>query len=94
MAAAVRKSTESKPDGSSIRFNEKLSFFDGESAKPNRQVQFPWKLHEMLEELEDQGYEEILSWLPHGRAFRVNSNSEEFVKKIRKLNSLKELPSF
>jgi hypothetical protein len=33
--------------------------------------QFPWKLHEMLEQAEKDGDENIVSWLPSGRSFKV-----------------------
>ena len=34
--------------------------------------QFPWKLHEMLAQVEGDGNEGIVSWLPSGRAFKVH----------------------
>jgi len=37
--------------------------------------QFPWKLHEMLEQTEEDGDEKIVSWLPGGRSFKVSSSS-------------------
>ena len=42
---------------------------------------FPWKLHEMLELAEPVGFEEIVSWLPDGKSFKVY-NSANFVRKI------------
>ena len=46
--------------------------------------QFPWKLHEMLDLVERQGDEHIVSWLPGGRSFRVHM-PELFVERIMKL---------
>ena len=51
--------------------------------KTSRLVRFPFKLHEMLKEAEENGQEEIIAWLPHGRAFRINKK-DEFVKEICK----------
>jgi len=40
---------------------------------------FPKTLHQMLHDSERNGKESVVSWQPHGRAFRVN-NIEKFVK--------------
>jgi len=42
---------------------------------------FPWKLHEMLELAEKEGFEEIVSWLPDAKSFKVY-NPNIFVHKI------------
>ncbi len=34
-------------------------------------VPFPLKLHELLEKVEEEGHQQIVSWQPHGRAFVV-----------------------
>lgn len=34
-------------------------------------VPFPLKLHELLEKVEEEGHQKIVSWQPHGRAFVV-----------------------
>jgi len=44
-------------------------------------VFFPDVLHKMLEETEKDGLSHIVSFLPHGRAFRVH-NKEKFVEMI------------
>ncbi|KAL3909694.1 MAG: hypothetical protein SGILL_007987, partial [Bacillariaceae sp.] len=44
-------------------------------------LQFPWKLHEMLRMAEDQGKDDIISWLPEGRGFRVHKK-EEFCEDV------------
>jgi len=33
---------------------------------------FPWKLHEMLEMASEEGFDEIVSWLPDGKSFKVH----------------------
>lgn len=48
---------------------------------PMKTKTFPWKLHEMLELAEQEGYEKIVSWLPDGRSFKVYTPNE-FVQKI------------
>lgn len=42
---------------------------------------FPIKLHTILERNEMDGYSDIISWLPHGRAFRIH-DSNAFVAKV------------
>jgi hypothetical protein len=39
------------------------------------------RIHEMLEDAEKEGNQRIVSWQPHGRAFKVH-NESEFVEKI------------
>ena len=53
----------------------RLSYASGVAAK------FPEKLHQMLEEIRQKGDESIVSWLPHGRAFRVHKK-QQFVETI------------
>jgi len=42
---------------------------------------FNSRLHQLLSELERNGQGEIMSWQPHGKAFRVN-DKERFVKEV------------
>lgn len=42
---------------------------------------FLWKMHEMLDDVEKTGDDHIVSWLPHGQAFRVHK-PKSFVQKI------------
>ena len=42
---------------------------------------FPQKLHQMLQAAEHNGFQDIVSWQPHGRAFRVNDRVR-FVQRI------------
>ncbi|CAJ1959672.1 unnamed protein product [Cylindrotheca closterium] len=45
--------------------------------------QFPWKLHEMLDVVEQRGETSVVSWLPGGTAFRVH-DPIQFVDQIMK----------
>lgn len=42
---------------------------------------FPLKLHEMLDEIEKDGYASVISWQPHGRSFVVHK-PKEFVRHV------------
>jgi hypothetical protein len=42
----------------------------------HRKVPFPFKLHEMLSDAAKEGTEDIVSWQPHGMAFRVHKTKE------------------
>lgn len=42
---------------------------------------FPWRLHEMLLTVEQEGNDHIVSWQPHGFAFKVH-NPKEFVEEV------------
>jgi hypothetical protein len=42
---------------------------------------FPCKLHELLDRIEVDGYADILSWLPHGRCFKIHKQ-QEFLETI------------
>eukprot|EP00980_Cylindrotheca_fusiformis_P006896 scaffold1442_cov128-Cylindrotheca_fusiformis.AAC.17 len=39
-------------------------------------VQFPWKLHKLLDEADSNGLSAIISWLPTGNAFQVHDKKE------------------
>jgi hypothetical protein len=54
-----------------------------ESKKSKGGIAFPFPsvLHAMLERAEAEGFEEIVSWQPHGRAFAVHSPTR-FVKEV------------
>lgn len=45
---------------------------------------FPWKLHEMLDEVEINGFQDIISWEPDGLAFKVH-DCRLFVEKVMPL---------
>ena len=50
-------------------------------AKGGVTTPFPWKLHEMLDDMDEKGDYSLVRWLPHGRAFMVHK-PKEFVEKI------------
>lgn len=54
---------------------------------------FPLKLHEMLETVEANGHEHIVSWQPHGRCFVVHK-PKEFVDLLPSYFKLSKLASF
>ena len=43
--------------------------------------QFPRLLHSMLDRSEEDGYSDIVSWLPHGKSFVIRDR-EEFVRRV------------
>lgn len=51
------------------------------SARGGVVVPFPWKLHEMLERIEMDGFSSVVSWQPHGRSFMVHK-PDEFVQRV------------
>ena len=42
---------------------------------------FPLKLHEILSNIERDGLEAIVGWLPHGRSFKIHQQNE-FVEQV------------
>ena len=44
-------------------------------------MHFPWKLHKLLETVEDEGTDSVVSWEPHGKTFRVH-NKFKFAVRI------------
>jgi len=48
---------------------KELSF---KNMKGRSQEQFPVKLHKILDHCDLDGYSFIISWLPHGRAFKIH----------------------
>jgi len=54
---------------------------DQSIAKGGVACPFPWRLHDMLNAVEEEGLTDIVSWQPHGHSFTVY-NAKEFVDKI------------
>jgi hypothetical protein len=52
-----------------------------ESSMNRGEQNFPVKLHYMLNELEIDGMEDIVSWQPHGRCFLVHKQ-QQFVEQV------------
>jgi HSF-type DNA-binding len=50
-------------------------------AKGGVPVPFPWRLHDMLDAMEQQGKDDIVTWQPHGLAFLVK-DPKAFVEQI------------
>lgn len=50
----------------------------------SEQRSFPWKLHEMLSEVDTNGFQDIISWEPDGTAFKVH-DCRLFVEKVMPL---------
>jgi hypothetical protein len=44
-------------------------------------VPFPWRLHQMLEDIEKMGDESVVSWLPDGNHFQVH-NPQLFMQRV------------
>lgn len=58
----------------------------------NTKEQFPYKLHRMLEEAEQKGHSDIISWTPDGTAFKVHDKhkfSAELMPKYFSSNKFK-----
>jgi hypothetical protein len=51
--------------------------------KPRIRLPFPFLLHDMLDNAEQTGMQSIVSWMPHGRSFRVH-DVDMFVESIMK----------
>lgn len=54
--------------------------FSSSSSIANLKLPFPWKLYQLLEEVESMGLEHIISWMDE-KSFRVHS-PEDFVAKV------------
>jgi hypothetical protein len=51
---------------------------------PSSSTAFPWMLYRMLEDAEQQGFQDIISWLPSGKGFKVH-DQVRFVGTITKM---------
>jgi hypothetical protein len=54
---------------------------------------FPLKLHEMLEAIQQDGLEDVISWQPHGRCF-ILRKPKEFIRMLPKYFKISKLASF
>ena len=48
---------------------------------PAGYLQFPWKLHRLLDDVAKSGDDKLISWLPGNKAFKVH-NREEFAGRV------------
>jgi hypothetical protein len=66
-------------------FSDAIDAGDGGMASPSPHQpadhNFPVKLHYVLSELEKDGLQDVASWAPHGRCFKVHQ-TEEFVESV------------
>jgi hypothetical protein len=58
-----------------------FEFVDNASCAIDQCIPFPWKLHEMLEAAETEGFRTIVSWLPGKSSFRVH-NADIFASEV------------
>jgi hypothetical protein len=58
-----------------------LSSVKKQGRKGGVSVQFPLKLHALLDIIEADGLANVISWQPHGRAFAIH-NTKEFVETV------------
>ena len=64
------------------------------SGVTGRLLPFPYRLHHMLEDAEKHGKQDIVSWMPFGRSFKVHK-PERFVKEVASVYfNLKQYKSF
>lgn len=59
--------------------NDKI--IEKQTNAPSNVEKFPMKLHKIVERCEIDGYSDIISWMPHGRSFKIHDR-DEFVAKI------------
>lgn len=69
-------SVQQSPANEILR-NPPAGLGDGQNSKAtNNDVSYVLKIHEMLGNAEKEGHTHIVSWQPHGRAFRIHKESE------------------
>lgn len=86
---STRRSSRSGPASAAVDRHEEAALAlhgmqdptDAALRQNSLQVSFPLKLQRILDKLEAEGQMDILSWLPHGRAFIVH-DPDRFVSEI------------
>ena len=48
----------------------------GTGEESQNKLQFPWKLHQLLDEADQKGYDGIISWMPDGKSFKVHDKTK------------------
>jgi hypothetical protein len=61
--------------------NQLIQEYTQSSMNRGGEQNFPVKLHYMLNELEKDGMDDIVSWQPHGRCFLVHKQ-QQFVEQV------------
>ena len=56
---------------------------DSSAGKAKPEKRFPYKLYDMLERVEQQGLSDVVSWLPHNRAFKIHDR-DRFMTHVSK----------
>jgi hypothetical protein len=59
-----------------------------------RPLAFPFKLHSMLDDVEERGIQHIVSWMPSGIAFRVHKTTEFIADVVPRYFNLTKYKSF
>lgn len=62
-------------------FRDMSSHFEEEDTEHLDKAHFPIKLHAILDHIEEDGHNHVISWQPHGRSFKVHKQ-EIFLKEI------------
>lgn len=73
--------------------DQRTDFKEEHPARGGVSTPFPLKLHEMLENVQGDGYAGIISWQPHGRCFVVRK-PKEFIELLPSYFKLRKLASF
>lgn len=73
--------------------DQRTDFKEERPARGGVSTPFPLKLHDLLESVQEDGYEGIISWQPHGRCFVVRK-PKEFVELLPSYFKLRKLASF
>jgi len=68
-------------DDMNSRETSSVDSHSGDISRGGVTTPFQWKLHDMLEQIDEDGYSHAISWLSHGRAFMVHKPSE-FVNQV------------
>lgn len=87
MCNPIFSSSSINPDVTTSKLNEAMDSESKKIAKNNLAslpLPFPWKLYQLLEDSENNGTENIISWLPEGESFAVKKPNE-FAKDMMSL---------
>mmetsp|Transcript_26354 Transcript_26354/g.46825 ORF Transcript_26354/g.46825 Transcript_26354/m.46825 type:complete len:347 (+) Transcript_26354:315-1355(+) len=88
---SIRSSRKEHASSTSLSSNDEQ---DQSISKGGVTTPFPWKLHIMLDHMEDNGDKSIVCWQPHGRAFTVHKPKEFVVKIMPKFFNQTKYASF
>jgi hypothetical protein len=76
---AIEEYSEEKPLLQSVDYSESGNESDNNDksiAKGGVTTPFPWKLHDMLDDMARKEEHDVVTWQPHGRAFMVHKPKE------------------